>query len=148
VTQVLITVDTELSPLLHRRGASADANFAASITGRVGNRDYGVGWQMDCLERDHLKAVFFVDPMPALVFGPDIIARMIAPILARGHEVQLHIHTEWLEWAAGSPVGERRGRDIGDFTLEDQVILLGTRCPCRGGSAAAGRVPRRKLRRE
>lgn len=125
MTQVLITVDTELSPLLHQRGATAADNLAASIAGQVGEKRFGVDWQIDCLERFGLKGVFFVDPMPGLVFGPDIVAQMIAPLLARGHEVQLHIHTEWLEWSDASPVGGRRGLNISDFTLEDQVILLG-----------------------
>jgi hypothetical protein len=37
----------------------------------------------------------------------------------------MHIHTEWLAWAKDSPVGGRQGRNIGDFSLDDQVILLG-----------------------
>lgn len=124
MTQVLITVDTELSPLLHQQGATAEANLASSVTGRAGNNVVGIGWQMDCLDRHGLTGVFFVDPMPGLVFGPDIVSRMVEPILTRGHEVQLHIHTEWLEWAKHSPVADRRGMNIGDFSLADQLILL------------------------
>ncbi len=124
MTQVLITVDTELSALLHQRGATADANLASSVTGKAGKSEVGIGWQMDRLDRYGLKGVFFVDPMPGLVFGPDIVRRMIEPILTRGHEVQLHIHTEWLEWARQSPVGDRRGTNIGDFSPEDQTVLL------------------------
>lgn len=124
MTQVLITIDTELSALLHQRGATAEANLASSVTGQAGNAPVGIGWQMDCLERHGLTGVFFVDPMPGMVFGPDIVRRMVEPILTRGHEVQLHIHTEWLEWARRSPVGDRRGTNIGDFSLADQRILL------------------------
>ena len=121
---VLVTIDTELSSRLHRQGTSLADNLDRSIAGRVGAAAYGVGWQMDALERAGLKGVFFVDPMPALAHGPDFLAPMIAPMLARGHEVQLHIHTEWLEWASSSPVGGRTARNIGDFELADQVILL------------------------
>jgi hypothetical protein len=124
VTQVLITVDTELSALLHQRGVPADANLASSIMGKAGRATVGIGWQMDCLDRYGLTGVFFVDPMPGMVFGPDIVRRMVEPILTRGHEVQLHIHPEWLEWARISPVGDRRGANIGDFSLADQLILL------------------------
>ncbi len=124
MTQVLITVDTELSALLHQRGATANANLASSVMGQAGNSVVGIGWQMDCLDRHGLKGVYFVDPMPSLVFGPDIIRRMIEPILTRGHEVQLHIHTEWLEWARQSPVGGRQGANIGDFSPADQLTLL------------------------
>ncbi|HET8612880.1 MAG TPA: hypothetical protein VFL92_08960, partial [Sphingomonas sp.] len=124
-TRVLVTVDTELSPALHQRGVDSRANFASSIFGRCPAGAFGVGWQMDRLEEAGLTGVFFVDPMPGLVYGEQIVADMVGPIVARGHEAQLHIHTEWLEWAKQSPVGGRRGRNIGDFALEDQIALIG-----------------------
>jgi hypothetical protein len=123
MAQVLITIDTELSSRLHRHGASLAENLERSIAGQTAHGAFGVGWQMDELERAGLKGVFFVDPMPALVHGPDFLAPMIAPMLARGHEVQLHIHTEWLEWAVSPPV-DRTSRNIGDFTSDEQAVLL------------------------
>lgn len=123
MAEVLVTIDTELSSRLHRHGASLADNLDRSIAGRVGDAAYGVGWQMDELERAGLKGVFFIDPMPALAHGPDFLAPLIAPMLARGHEVQLHIHTEWLEWASHAPVSGR-GRNIGDFELSEQITLL------------------------
>jgi peptidoglycan/xylan/chitin deacetylase (PgdA/CDA1 family) len=123
VTQVLITIDTELSPLLYQRGLDADANFSASIEGKTAHGSFGIGWQMDCLEAHGLRGVFFVDPMPALVYGPEVIARIVAPIEERGHDIQIHIHTEWLAWAAQAPV-KARGPNIGDFDLNDQETLI------------------------
>lgn len=137
-TDVLITVDTELSAGRQARGWSARDNFLASITGRTPSGDFGVGWQLDRLEQWGLKGVYFVDPMPALVHGIQIIADIVGPIVARGHEVQLHIHTEWLEWAKESPVGARRGRNIGDFDAADQRVLLAY---ARDALIAAGATP-------
>lgn len=125
MTQALITIDTELSALLHQRGLSPADNFASSILGRCSAGDFGILWQMDRMEENGLKGVFFVDPMPALVYGGQVIADIVEPIVQRGHEVQLHIHSEWLEWATCSPVDGRQGRNIGDFALADQVTLLG-----------------------
>jgi hypothetical protein len=125
MTHVLISVDTELSAGGQARGQGIRENFESSILGRCPAGDFGVGWQMDRLEQHGLKGVFFVDPMPALVHGEQVIADIVGPILARGHEVQLHIHTEWLQWANASPVAGRSGRNIGDFDLDDQVRLLG-----------------------
>jgi hypothetical protein len=124
MTNVLITVDTELSALLHQRGMSARANLESSIWGRCSGGAFGIGWQMDQLEAHGLKGVFFVDPMPGLIYGEALIAEIVSPVITRGHEVQLHIHTEWLEWVKESPVGGRQGRDLADFTFEDQVTLL------------------------
>jgi hypothetical protein len=120
VTQVLITIDTELSAALFQAGADSDTNFAYSIA----CNGHGIDWQMDLLDAHHLKGVFFIDPMPALVYGPDVVARIVQPIVARGHEAQLHLHPEWLEWAKDQPVGNRRGRSIGDFDFDDQVTLI------------------------
>jgi hypothetical protein len=123
-TKVLITVDTELSSSLHRRGHTSGENFSSSILGRCKQGEFGIAWQMDRLEASGLKGVFFVDPLPALVYGESIVADIVAPIIARHHEVQLHIHTEWLEWAKTSPVDGRQGRNLADFTLDDQILLL------------------------
>ncbi|MBX9813770.1 MAG: hypothetical protein K2X76_03635 [Sphingomonas sp.] len=128
MTKVLITVDTELSASRHQQGASADANYASSILGECGAGAYGIGWQMDVLDRLGLKAVFFIDPMPALVHGAAVIARAIRLVLDRGHEAQLHAHTEWLAFADTPLVGGRTGRNIGDFSVEDQVTLLRYGC--------------------
>jgi hypothetical protein len=125
MSDILITVDTELSAGRQARGMDARANFESSILGRTGQGDFGVGWQMDRLEAHGLKGVYFVDPMPGLVHGERLVADIVGPIVARGHEVQLHIHTEWLQWAKESPVGGRQGRNIGDFSLDDQITLLG-----------------------
>lgn len=132
MTDVLITIDTELSAGLHQQGLSLAQNLARSVEGRVGGEGragagrYGVGWQMDAMEAAGLKGVFFVDPLPALVYGPGFLPDVVGPMLARGHEVQLHVHTEWLAWAPASPVEDRRGRNIGDFALADQVALIRT----------------------
>lgn len=123
-TQVFISCDTELSALLHQQGASARANFDASIIGRTAAGDFGVHWQMDRLDDHGLKGVFFVDPMPALVHGKAIVADMVGPIIERGHEVQLHIHTEWLDFAPDSPFKGLSGHSIADFPADAQRDLL------------------------
>ncbi|PTS80133.1 hypothetical protein DBR17_11145 [Sphingomonas sp. HMWF008] len=124
MTDVVVTVDTELSAALHQRGVTPCRNVENSIGGVVRAGAFGIGWQMDRLEEHGLKGVFFVDPMPALVYGKAVVADIVGPILERGHEVQLHVHTEWLAWAPRSPTGERRGRNIAEFELADQIMLL------------------------
>ncbi|HJT40809.1 MAG TPA: hypothetical protein VJ762_10810 [Sphingobium sp.] len=124
MTALLITVDTELSALLHERGVAFADNIRSSIWGEAKGRAYGIGWQMDQLERHGLKGVFFVDPMPAFAQGPDFLEPIVSAIVTRGHEVQLHVHSEWLAWARRSPVAGRLGRNIRDFALEEQVALL------------------------
>ena len=127
MTAVYLTIDTELSSAhFARHGRSGlEDNFAQSIIGRSGDRQFGIHYQMDRLDAFGLKAVFFVDPMPALVVGgADLVRRIVDPILTRGHDVQLHLHTEWLAFADRSPTPGRTGQNMADFTLMDQVRII------------------------
>lgn len=124
MTNVLITIDTELSPALHQLAVAPGDNIRNSIFGEIDAGEFGIGWKMDRMEAHGLKGVFLVDPMPGLVYGVDILPEIVQPICLRGHEVQLHIHTEWLAWAKSSPVGTRRGGNINDFDAQDQKALL------------------------
>lgn len=124
---VLITIDTEYSSALYRQGPGRDRtfNFDRAIACRSRWGECGIFYQMDRLERHGLKGVFFVDPMPAMVWGQKAVDEVVQPILARGHGVQLHLHPEWLELADRNvaPVGGF-GRNIAEFPLTDQRALL------------------------
>jgi hypothetical protein len=125
MTDVLITIDTELSVSRHRRGMSVEENVAASIHGDVAEGRFGIGWQMGRLEAHGLRGVFFVDPMPARVVGAGFLGDVVGPIVARGHEVQLHIHSEWLALAKESPKPNGTGQFIRDFSEDDQAAIIG-----------------------
>lgn len=124
---LFITIDTEYSSRLFRNGTarSCAENFARCVRCESADGDVGIHYQMDVLDRYGLKAVFFVDPMPALVWGPDAVRRMVQPILERGHDVQLHLHTEWLEFSQNPPVTSRTGKNLSDFSLDEQYHIIG-----------------------
>ncbi len=114
MTQVLLTLDTALSWASHARGASWQQNLAAA----------GLPRQLEILGGHGLKACYFVDPMPALVYGIEPIRRMIGPILAAGQEVQLHLHPVWQSVAEGIAEGARFALTC--YDMEDQLDLIET----------------------
>ncbi len=121
-----ITVDTEYSAGLFA-GPSESSwvdNYARSIRCETPDGDAGIQYQMERLNEHGLKAVFFVDPLPALIWGPRAVSEIVEPILKAGHDVQLHIHSEWLEFAPGKPLSGKTGRNISDFTLAEQIWLI------------------------
>jgi len=127
MTRVYITIDTEYSAGMAKRlGPSCRAaNFSASIAGQTARGSAGVGYQLERFDAHGLKAVFFVDPMPALLWGVEAVADVVGPIVERGHDVQLHLHTEWLDLAGpASPLPGRTGLNLKDFTFEEQCLLL------------------------
>lgn len=90
-SNVLITVDTEL---LWRPDAPRDC-WQALYERSCEPAGVGLAFQLDMLARYGLKACFFIDPMPAALFGIDPVRRMVDTVLAAGQEVQLHLHPQW-----------------------------------------------------
>ena len=145
-TRVLLTIDTELRWDRHLDGSSWQENLAFSFD----PAGVGVGYQLERLAAHGLKACFFVDPMPALLYGIEPIRRMVEPILAAGQEVQLHIHPSWADPA--NPVFELTGLDARrqlDLirTARDLLIEAGAPPPVafRSGSYAADLATLRAL---
>lgn len=123
---VYLTIDTELTSGLYRAHGVGKIReiFEKSIEGKTVEEDVGIGYQMEVLDRHGLRAVFFVDPMPALLFGAQLIRDIVQPIMERGHDVQLHMHTEWLQYVQTSLLNGRVGNNIKNFSLEDQSVLI------------------------
>lgn len=120
-TRVFITIDTELMWRHHARGLDAETIAARSFE----PAGVGVTWQLDQLARHGLKACFFVDPMPAMVYGLDPFKALVRTILDRGQEVQLHLHPNW----AGASTQDRGAHspfELIDYDYDEQLELIGT----------------------
>ena len=122
MTAILYTVDTELSPGFHQRGLSADENLRRNVFGEVADGAWGIGYQMRELNAHGLKGVFFVEALCADVYGDETLKRIVGPILDAGHEVQLHLHPEWLKWADVNVAP--KGGNLADFDQATQRRLL------------------------
>ena len=119
-TSVFLTIDTEFAWRHHAAGLDADTIYARSIE----PAGVGLGYQLDRLARHGLKACFFVDPMPALVFGLAPIRRMVEAIRAAGQEVQLHLHPQWAGARAGDGGARQERVQLYRYSFDEQVALL------------------------
>ncbi len=70
-TSVFLTVDVEFAWRHYAAGYDVDTIYARSIE----PAGVGLSFQLAQLAHHGLKACFFVDPMPALVFGIDPVRR-------------------------------------------------------------------------
>lgn len=126
MTRVLLTIDTELSQPFpadwKERGLGA--TMERDIFGRTAAGEFGIGFQMDALDRYGLKGIFFVDSLCADAAGPAVLEEIVGLIRGRGHEVQLHLHTEWLRRGAPGLLPGRTGQHIHQFTRDEQAQLI------------------------
>lgn len=116
---ILLTIDTELVWRHHAAGLDAVTVVRRSIDpARV-----GLAYQLRMLAEHRLKACFFVDPMPALVLGIDVIRTIVERILAAGQEVQLHLHPNW----AAATLADRTAAawfELADYAFAAQRALI------------------------
>ena len=125
-TRVFITIDTEYSSGLYNGPGDRAENFARSIACVTRDGPSGITHKLQLLAEHGQKAVFFVDPMPALVWGVAAIEDVVGPIIEAGQDVQLHCHTEWLALAGtGNPLPSKAtGKFLYDFPFEEQCAIL------------------------
>lgn len=119
MTAVFLTIDTELMWRHH----TARCDLATQVERSIEPAGVGIAYQLALLARHDLKATFFVDPMPTMVFGLDAIRPTVEAIVAAGQEVQLHLHPNW----AGARIDdvERHGRfELIDYSLDEQRALI------------------------
>lgn len=117
-TRVLLTIDTELT----WRHFAAGRDWRENLGFSYSPAGVGVPYQLEQLARHGLKACFFVDPMPAQLYGLEVVRRMVEPILAAGQEVQLHLHSFWADLAAGR---DKPRFELTGFSLDEQCELIG-----------------------
>jgi peptidoglycan/xylan/chitin deacetylase (PgdA/CDA1 family) len=145
MTAVFLTIDTELMWRHHAAGLPLTEQMARSLE----PAGVGIAYQLATLAKHGLKATFFVDPMPTMVFGLDAIRPVVEAILAAGQEVQLHLHPNW-SGARADDAGTQYARfNLIEYSLDEQRALLsgardllkacGAPDPCafRAGSYAA-----------
>ncbi len=107
-----------------------DAGFAAGyarcIDGITSQGAYGVGFQARQLSEHGLRGVFFVEPLFAGRFGVEPLRCIVAQIQEAGQEVQLHLHTEWVDESRTDWLADRRVKrqHLFQFPLADQQALI------------------------
>jgi peptidoglycan/xylan/chitin deacetylase (PgdA/CDA1 family) len=123
--KVFITVDTEAWPLMSGSFTNGfDKDIERDIYGMTDQGEFGIRYQMDVLNQHGLKAIFFVEALFSEVVGSEVLKKIVTEIQEHGHEVQLHVHTEWLNQSSCPLIKGQSYSNIKDFTEDNQVIIL------------------------
>lgn len=124
-TDVLITVDTEFWPRReYVEAGDYRADFERDVLGRTSAGDFGLRYQLELMNAHQVRAVFFVEALSAYALGNEPVREMVDLVQGAGHEVQLHLHSEWLPYMSESPLPGRVGQHLRNFSFEDQSRLI------------------------
>jgi hypothetical protein len=108
--------------------APAHSDFSSEIgfyiEGSTGKGSFGLPFQLDCLEEHGLRATYFVESLFAGVAGPQPLKEIVALIQARGQEVQLHCHTEWLGEIKDPALPPGFRQYMRQFSEADQTAII------------------------
>lgn len=100
--------------------------FQRYIYGRTSRGNYGLPYQLDQLQEHGLTGVFFVESLFSTRFGLDPLSEIVGLVRERGHELQLHLHTEWVDESREPLLDNITGKKqlLRYFSLQDQTILI------------------------
>jgi len=123
---VFYTVDVEVWPSRERpHEAEFLDQVQRHIYGRTGNNECGLPYQLEVLEKHGLKGVFLVEALFASAMGTEVLQEIVDLIQGAGQEVQLHLHTEWLNAMQDPIVPARAGTHLRDYSEDEQTLLIG-----------------------
>lgn len=102
--------------------------FRKYIYGPTRHGNFGLPYQIDVLRSHDLTGVFFVEPLFSTRFGIEPLAEIVALLNAGQQEVQLHLHTEWVDESRQPLLKDVNGKrqHLRFFTLAEQTSLIGT----------------------
>lgn len=101
-------------------------SYQRYINGPTPQGDFGLPFQLKLL-RDHgLHGTFFVEPLFSTRFGSQPLEEIVGIIRDGGQEVQLHLHTEWVDESIRPLIADtsKKRQHIFQYTLEEQTRLI------------------------
>lgn len=110
ITYVIVTVDAETpSP-----SVLGEFPFPEQLHAEVNGEGVGIARMMDIADSYHVPITIFFDVFEQAKFGEATVRAMATEIDARGHDVQLHTHPEW--------IGDRLY--MNEYTLAEQKEIV------------------------
>ena len=125
--EVYITVDTEI---WCDGWGDLDRKFSGSfkryVYGSTDKGNYALPMTLEILKDNGLEGVFFVEPLFSTRFGRPALEEVVGLIEDHNQEIQLHVHTEWLDEAIKPlfPEIEEKRQFLFQFDLDKQRRIL------------------------
>lgn len=102
--------------------------FERDVYGPTAKGRYGLPYTLQVLADHGLPGVFFVEALFSRRFGQSPLTEILGLIRDAGQEIQLHLHTEWVDEAREPllPGPQAKRQHLRHFSLEEQTHLIAT----------------------
>lgn len=122
---IFLTVDTEFWPYKQDwlDGAMTE-DIKRDIYGVTPDGEFGLCYQIERLDAYGLKAVFFVEVLHTYAVGLMPLTQMVSLIQDAGHDVQLHIHPEWVRLSNVQMFPDVKELYLKNYSEEQQTFLI------------------------
>lgn len=125
---VFFTVDVEVwCDGWHNIDEKFPHAFRQYIYGPTPQGGFGLPYQLKVLNQHGLTGVFFIEPLFSTRFGEQPLAEIVSLVRESHQEVQLHLHTEWVD-ESKLPLLENsrtKRQHLRCFSKEEQTTLIG-----------------------
>lgn len=104
--------------------------FKSYVYGPTPRGNFGLPYTLRVLDEFGLPGILFVEPLFSGRFGKGPLSEIVGLIDQRRHQVQLHLHTEWVDEARepmlDKPLVAGKRQFIRYFSLDEQTSLIAT----------------------
>lgn len=102
------------------------ACFQKYIYGPTAAGSFGLPYQLEVLNQHGLSGVFFIEPLFSTRFGEQPLAEIVELIREGGQEIQLHLHTEWVDESRQPLLANISGKrqHLRYFSKDEQTTLI------------------------
>ena len=124
---VFLTVDVEIwCDGWNGIDAKFPEAFQRYVYGRTNRGEFGLRYQADLLKEHGLLGVFFVEPLFSGRFGLEPLTEIVTLLRNRKQEIQLHLHTEWVDEWVTPMFADGRGKQqfLRLFARDEQRLLI------------------------
>lgn len=124
---VFFTIDVEISCNGWQNSDAIFANvFDRYIHGNTPQGQFGLPYQLKVLNDHGLTSVCFIEALFSACFGQQPLNEIVSLVCEAGHEVQLHMHPEWVSQARTPLLENMQGNrpNMRDYSLAEQTSLI------------------------
>lgn len=100
--------------------------FRTYVYGPTSRGDYGLPLQLKMLADHGVQSTCFVEPLFSTRFGPSPLAEIVGLVQNHGSDVQLHLHTEWVDESLSPLIdnASTKRQHMFHYSLEEQTRLV------------------------